>query len=104
MPKLVEHLSAQLIENPMRLQHQLTGQVLDQVERHPAAPRTPFPKLPARGLNTMTLYRYARFSVREPEDKNLDLQVDTLARAGCSLDNIRAEEASGASCNCWTWY
>ena len=44
----------------------------------------------------MTLYGYARVSVREPEDKNLDLQVDRLVRAGCSLGNIRAEEASGA--------
>ena len=44
----------------------------------------------------MTLYGYARASVREPEDKNLDLQVERLVRAGCSLGNIRAEEASGA--------
>ena len=44
----------------------------------------------------MTLYGYARVSVREPEDKNLDLQVERLVRARCSLGNIRAEEASGA--------
>ena len=44
----------------------------------------------------MTLYGYARVSVREPEEKNLDLQVERLVRAGCSLGNIRAEEASGA--------
>ena len=44
----------------------------------------------------MTLYGYARVSMREPEDKNLDLQVERLVRAGCSLGNIRAEEASGA--------
>ena len=44
----------------------------------------------------MTLYGYARVSVREPEDKNLDLQVERLVRAGCSLGNIQAEEASGA--------
>ena len=44
----------------------------------------------------MTLYGYARVSVREPEGKNLDLQVERLVRAGCSLGNIRAEEASGA--------
>ena len=44
----------------------------------------------------MTLYDYARVSVREPEDKNLDLQVERLVRAGCSMGNIRAEEASGA--------
>ena len=43
----------------------------------------------------MTLYGYARVSVREPEDKNLDLQVERLIRAGCAMDNIRAEEASG---------
>ena len=30
----------------------------------------------------MTLYGYARVSVREPEDKNLDLQVERLGRAG----------------------
>ena len=29
----------------------------------------------------MTLYGYARVSVREPEDKNLDLQVERLVRA-----------------------
>ena len=44
----------------------------------------------------MTLYGYARVSIREPEDKNLGLQVERLVRAGCSLGNIRAEEASGA--------
>ena len=38
----------------------------------------------------------ARVSVREPEDKNLDLQVERLVRSGCSMGNIRAEEASGA--------
>ena len=37
----------------------------------------------------MTLYGYARVSVREPEDKNLDLQVERLlVRAGCSMGNI----------------
>ena len=44
----------------------------------------------------MTLYGYARVSVREPEDKNLGLQVERLVRAGCAMGNIRAEEASGA--------
>ena len=44
----------------------------------------------------MTLYGYARVSVREPGDKNLDLQVKCLVRAGCAMGNIRAEEASGA--------
>ena len=44
----------------------------------------------------MTLYGYARVSVRDPEDKNLDLQVERLVRAGCAMGNIRAEEASGA--------
>ena len=34
--------------------------------------------------------------MREPEDKNLDLQVERLVRAGCPPGNIRAEEASGA--------
>ena len=44
----------------------------------------------------MTIYSYARASVREPEDKNLDLQVERLVRTGCAMSNIRAEEASGA--------
>ena len=44
----------------------------------------------------MTLYGYARVSGRKPEDKNLDLRVERLVRAGCPLGNIRAEEASGA--------
>ena len=44
----------------------------------------------------MTLYGYARVSVREPEDKNLDLQVERLVRAGCAMGNIRAKEASRA--------
>ena len=58
----------------------------------------------------MTLYGYARVSVREPEDKNLDLQVERLVRAGCAMGNIRAEEASRAKttladcCSCWTWW
>ena len=50
----------------------------------------------SQGCSGMTLYGYARVSVREPEDKNLDLQVERLVRAGCSLGNVRAEEASGA--------
>ena len=45
---------------------------------------------------TITLYGYSRLSVREPEDKNLDLQVERLVRAGCTMGNIRAKEASGA--------
>ena len=50
----------------------------------------------SQGCRWMTLYGYARVSIREPEDKNLDLQVERLVRAGCSMGNIRAEEASGA--------
>ena len=46
------------------------------------------------------MYGYARVSIREPEDKNLDLQVERLVRAGCSLGNVRAEEASGAKNDC----
>ena len=42
----------------------------------------------------MALYGYARVSVREPEDKNLDLQVERLVRAGCAMGNIRAEETT----------
>ena len=44
----------------------------------------------------MTLYGYARVSVRESEDKNLDLQVERLVRSGCAMGNLRAEEASEA--------
>ena len=33
----------------------------------------------------MTLYGYARVSVREPEDKNLDLQVERLVRSGSAI-------------------
>ena len=50
----------------------------------------------SQGCSGMTVYGYARVSVRGPEDKNLDLQVERLVRAGCSTCNIRAEEASGA--------
>ena len=34
--------------------------------------------------------------MREPEYKNLDLQVERLVRAGCAMGNTRAEEASEA--------
>ena len=44
----------------------------------------------------MTVYGSARISVREPEDKNLDFQVERLVRAGCAMGSIRAEEAGGA--------
>ena len=44
----------------------------------------------------MTLYGYARVSVREPDDKNHDLRVERLLRAGCAMSNIRSEEANGA--------
>ena len=40
-------------------------------------------------------FRRARVSVREPEDKNLDLQVERLVRAGCSMGNIRAKDDRG---------
>ncbi len=50
----------------------------------------------SQGCWEITLYGYARVSVREPEDKNLDLQVERMLRAGCATGNIRAEEASGA--------
>ena len=58
--------------------------------------RKPYFRYSSQGCEGMTLYGYARVSVREPEDKNLDLQVERLVRAGCSMGNIRAEEASGA--------
>ena len=44
----------------------------------------------------MTLYGYPSVSVREPEDKNLNLQAERPVRAGCAMGNTRAEEASGA--------
>ena len=44
----------------------------------------------------MTLCGYTRVLAREPEDKNLDLQVERLVRAGCAMGSIRAAEASGA--------
>ncbi len=65
--------------------------------------------IPAGGSG-MTFYGYARVSVREPSDKNLHLQVERLVCAGCSLGNIRAEEASGArndrgvSWSSWAWW
>ncbi len=43
----------------------------------------------------MTLYGYAKVSVREPEEKNLDLQMARLVRAGCAMGNIRPEEVIG---------
>ena len=43
----------------------------------------------------MTLYGYARVSVREPEDKNLDLQVERLVRAG----TLSVPNGSW----CWPW-
>ena len=48
----------------------------------------------------MTLYGYARVSVREPEDKNLDLQVERLVRAGCSLGNIEPRKPAGPATGC----
>ena len=45
----------------------------------------------------MTLYGYARVSVREPEDKNLDLQVERLVRAGCPLGNSALARLANAS-------
>ena len=36
----------------------------------------------SQGCIGLTLYGYGRVSVREPEDKNLDLQVERLVRAG----------------------
>ena len=56
----------------------------------------------------MTLCGYARVSVREPEDKNLDLHLERLVRADRAMGNIQAEEASGAKddrgglWSCWT--
>ena len=37
--------------------------------------------------------------MRQPEDKNLDLQVERLVRTCCAMGNIRAEEASVAKGN-----
>ena len=60
------------------------------------AGRKPYFRYSSQGCGEMTVYGYARVSVREPEDKNLDLQVERLVRSGCAMGNIRAEEASGA--------
>ena len=37
---------------------------------------------------TAAFYSYARVSVREPEDKNLDLPVERLVRAGYAIGNV----------------
>ena len=55
--------------------------------------RKPDFRYASQGLRGLTLYGYARVSGKEPEDKNLDLQVERLVRAGCAMGNIRAEEA-----------
>ena len=44
----------------------------------------------------MTVYGYARVSVKETDSRNLTLQVEQLVRAGVSLSHIHQEEASGA--------
>ena len=44
----------------------------------------------------MTIYGYARVSVKETDSRNLTLQVEQLVRAGVSLSHIHQEEASGA--------
>ena len=40
--------------------------------------RIPYISYSSRGCSGLTLYGYARVSVREPEDKNLDLQMELL--------------------------
>ena len=35
--------------------------------------------------------RLRQGSARKPEDKNLDLQVERLVRAGCAMGNTRSE-------------
>ena len=40
--------------------------------------RKPYFRYSSQGCRGLTLYGYARVSVREPEDKNLDLQVEQL--------------------------
>ena len=58
----------------------------------------------------MTLYGYARVSVRELEDKNVDLQVERLVRAGCPWAMSEPRRPAGprttaaGSWNCWTWW
>lgn len=39
----------------------------------------------------MTAYGHALVSVREPEDKDLELQVGRLVRAGFAMGNIQTE-------------
>ena len=57
----------------------------------------------------MTLYGYARVSVREPEDKNLDLQVERLVArpaAPWAISEPRKPAGPGTTAaafwNCWT--
>ena len=58
----------------------------------------------------MTLYGYARVSVREPEDKKLDLQVERLVRAGCAMATSGPRRPAGPRMTvavfwiCWTWW
>ena len=59
----------------------------------------------------MTLYGYARVSVREPEDKNLDLQVESAwcaPAAPWATSGPRRpagpRTTAAASWNCWTWW
>ena len=63
------------------------------------------------GGSGMTLYGYARVSVREPEDKNLDLQVERLVRAPAApwaIFEPRKPAGPGTTAaafwNCWTWW
>ena len=44
----------------------------------------------------MTMYGYARVSVKETDSRNLTLQVEQLVRSGVSLTHVHQEEASGA--------
>ena len=52
----------------------------------------------------MMLYGYAKGSVREPEDKNPDVQVERLVRAGCIMGNIRDEEPVGPWTTAAAWW
>ena len=61
--------------------------------------RKPYFRYSSQGCGEMTLYGYARVSVREPEDKNLDLQVEIeQADQNCIDSNVAACHGIGGVC------
>ena len=75
-----KHLSHLLKTDKSALQKAVDGTIF---RRHISASR------PAHVVHfTAAFYSYARVSVREPEDKNLDLPVERLVRAGYAIGNV----------------